>query len=58
MERYAITTHKDSGIKNNPNDWAVEHNEPRYVLSLLLSVIAVSLETVEIVEGLPAVEWG
>jgi len=58
MERYAITTHKDSGIKNNPNDWAVEHNKPRYILDLLLSVIAVSVETVEIVEGLPAVEWG
>ena len=58
MERYAITTHKDSGIKNNPNDWAVEHNKPRYILDLLLSVIAVSVETVEIVEGLPVVEWG
>ena len=21
MERYAVTTHKDSGIKNDPNDW-------------------------------------
>ncbi|GBU25147.1 helicase [Fibrobacteria bacterium R8-3-H12] len=58
MERYAITTHKDSGIKNNPNDWAAEHNKPRYILDLLLSVIAVSLETVDIVEGLPQVEWG
>jgi predicted helicase len=58
MERYAITTHKDSGIRNNPNDWAVEHNKPRYILDLLLSVITVSVETVEIVEGLPQVEWG
>jgi predicted helicase len=57
MERYAITTHKDSGIINDPNDWAVEHNNPRYILSLLLSVIAVSVETVGIVEGLPGVEW-
>ena len=22
MERYAITIHKDSGIKNDPNDWS------------------------------------
>ena len=53
MERYAITTHKDSGITNNPNDWATEHNNPRYILDLLLSVISLSVETVEIVNGLP-----
>jgi len=53
MERYAITTHKESGIKNNPNDWAIEHDNPRCILDLLLSVITVSVETVEIVDGLP-----
>ena len=53
MERYAITTHKDSGITNNPNDWATEHNNPHYILDLLLSVISLSMETVEIVNGLP-----
>lgn len=53
MERYAITTHKDSGITNNPNDWAIEHNNPHYILDLLLSVISLSVETVEIVNGLP-----
>jgi predicted helicase len=53
MERYAITTHKESGIKNDPNDWAKEHNNPRYILDLLLSVITVSVKTVDIVEGLP-----
>jgi predicted helicase len=31
MERYQITTHKESGIKNNPNDWATEVNSPRYI---------------------------
>ena len=30
-----------------------EHDKPRYILDLLLSVITVSLETVEIVKGLP-----
>lgn len=53
MERYQITTHKDSGIKNNPNDWADEVGNPRYILNLLLSVINVSVQTVNIVEGLP-----
>jgi predicted helicase len=57
MERYAITTHKESGITNNPNDWAAEHNNPRYILDLLLSVITVSVKTVDIVNSLPKVDW-
>lgn len=57
MERYAITTHKDSGITNDPNDWAEEVGNPRYVLDLLLSVVEVSVRSVEVVEGLPGVEF-
>lgn len=57
MERYAITTHKASGITNNPNDWAKEHNQPRYILDLLLSIINVSVQTVDIVDGLPKVKF-
>jgi predicted helicase len=53
MERYQVSIHKDSGIKNDPNDWAKEVGNPRYILDLLLSVIRVSVETVGIVEGLP-----
>ncbi|MDR0506785.1 MAG: hypothetical protein LBH32_08240, partial [Dysgonamonadaceae bacterium] len=57
IERYAVTTHKESGITNAPNDWAREHGNPRYILDLLLSVITVSVKTVDIVAGLPKVEW-
>lgn len=53
MERYQQTQDKKSLIKNNPNDWSIEHNQPRYILDLLLSVINVSVQTVEIVKGLP-----
>ena len=53
MERYAVTSHKDSGIKNDPNLWAREHKQPRYILDLLLSIIHVSLETQSIVSKLP-----
>lgn len=55
MERYAVTTHKESGIKNDPNDWSEEVGNPRYILDLLLSIINVSVQTVEIVGGLPVV---
>jgi predicted helicase len=57
MERYQITTHKDSGIVNNPNDWARETGNPRYILDLLLSVINVSVQTVEIVKSLPDIKF-
>ncbi|MFZ7152510.1 MAG: type ISP restriction/modification enzyme, partial [Bacteroidota bacterium] len=58
MERYQVTVHKDSGIVNDPNDWAKECGNPRYILDLLLSVINVSMQTVEIVEGLPRLKFG
>lgn len=57
MERYQIKTDKKSGIRNDPNDWAKEVGNDRYILDLLLSIIRVSVETVEIVEGLPEVEF-
>jgi len=58
IERYQVSTHKESGIVNNPNDWASEVGNPRYILDLLLSVINVSVQTVEIVNNLPKVDFG
>jgi len=57
MERYQVSTHKESGITNNPNDWATETGNPRYILDLLLSIINVSVQTVEIVKSLPNVKF-
>lgn len=57
MERYAVTVDKASQIKNDPNDWADEHNKPRYILDLLLSIITVSIKTLDIVESLPKLEF-
>jgi predicted helicase len=57
MERYQVTTHKESGITNNPNDWSKEVGNDSYILDLLLSIINVSVQTVEIVEGLPKVKF-
>ena len=53
MERYQLSTDKDSQITNDPNDWAKEHGDPKYILNLLKSVITVSVETMKIVNGLP-----
>lgn len=56
IDRYQIKTDTASGITNNPNDWANEHDDPRYILDLILSSITVSLKTLDIVENLPDVE--
>ncbi|MGI9345227.1 MAG: type ISP restriction/modification enzyme, partial [Gammaproteobacteria bacterium] len=57
MERQRISTHKDSGIVNSPNDWAVETmNNPRYPFDLLLKVIGISVDSVRIIKALPALK--
>ena len=57
MERQGVSTHKDSGIVNDANDWANETmNNPAYPLELFLRVIKVSLETMKIVKSLPKLD--
>lgn len=57
MERQGVSTHKDSGIVNDANDWAIETmNNPAYPLELFLRVITVSLETMKIVNNLPKLD--
>ena len=57
MERQTVRTDKASGIVSDANRYARETvGNPRYPLDLLLRIIAVSLETMEIVRGLPKLE--
>ena len=49
MERYAVTTDKASGIMDNPNDYGDE----KYIFNLLISVMAVSLKTLELIDSMP-----
>ena len=53
VERYQVTTDKDSGIVNDPNDWATEHDDPAYILNLVKRMVRVSVETMKIVKSLP-----
>ncbi|MFB2580897.1 type ISP restriction/modification enzyme [Herbiconiux sp. P15] len=55
-ERYQVTTHKVSGIANDPNDWGREHGEPLFIHDLLKRVIRISVETVAITKALPP-QW-
>jgi len=54
IDRYWIKTDNPSGIVNNPNDWSKEVGDPRYILDLLARVVTVSVETMNIVDALPA----
>ena len=49
VERYRDDTDKDSGIRNDCNEWG----GAEYVMSLIRRVVTVSVETVRILEGLP-----
>ena len=57
IDRYQVKTDKSSGIVNDANDWGIEHDNPRYILDLILSSITVSLKTLDIVDNLPAVDF-
>jgi predicted helicase len=57
MERYQVTLNKDTQITNDPNDWASDHEDPRYILDLILRLIRVSIETQEIVKSLPKLKF-
>ena len=49
IDRYQVRTDDRSGIVNDPN----REDDEEYIVRLVGKVVAVSLETVEIVEGLP-----
>lgn len=53
IDRYQVKVDKASEITNDPNDWS---DDPRYVIDLLKRVVTVSLETMKIVDALPALD--
>jgi len=53
IDRYQVRADKKSGIVNDPNDWAAEKGNKRYILDLIKRVTTVSIRTMEIVRSLP-----
>ncbi|WP_230846062.1 type ISP restriction/modification enzyme, partial [Propionibacterium freudenreichii] len=58
IDRYQIKTDKASGIVNDPNDWAKEHGDPRYIIDLVKRITRVSIDTMRIVDQLPELPIG
>ncbi|MDE6669907.1 MAG: hypothetical protein K2K26_09550 [Muribaculaceae bacterium] len=57
MDRYTVTKDPKSLIINDPNDWSKEPHNPTYIFDLLLSVINLSVQTVDIVNSLPKLKF-
>lgn len=53
IDAWRVRTDKASGIVNDPNDWATEHDDPAYILKLVGRVVTVSMRTLDIVASLP-----
>lgn len=53
MERYCDKVDSKSGIRNDANQWGIEHGNPKYPLELLQSIITLSLKTLDIIDTLP-----
>jgi predicted helicase len=53
IDRYQVKTDAASGIVNDPNDWS---DDPRYIIDLLRRIVTVSLETMKVVDALPALD--
>jgi hypothetical protein len=47
---------KPSGIVNDPNDRSGEGRDPRYIIDLLARIVTVSVETMKVVDTLPALD--
>lgn len=50
IERYQVVVDKKTGIVRNPNE---AYDNPRYIVDLVKKVVRVSVETVNIIDGLP-----
>lgn len=57
MERYCDKVDAKSGIRNDANQWGIEHGNPRYPLDLLQSIITLSIKTLDIVDNLPKITF-
>ncbi|MFV0561092.1 MAG: DEAD/DEAH box helicase [Enterococcus sp.] len=52
MEEYKVSKYSN-GLTDDPNDFS---DDPKYILNLLLSIINVSMQTVDLVNSLPSLE--
>ena len=50
IDRYQVKKDRASGIVNDPNDWAEEVGNPRYIVELIGRVVRVAMDTLRVVD--------
>ena len=55
-DRYKVTVDKKTGRINDPNDYAREYGNPRYIFELAENVINIAIKTVAILDELNKIE--
>lgn len=53
VDQYQVKKDKKSGIVDDPNEFS---DNPKYIFNLLLSIINVSIQTMDLIESLPPLE--
>ena len=53
MNQYQINNDRKSGVIDDPNEFS---DNPKYILNLLISIITVSVETLNLIDELPKFE--
>lgn len=53
IDRYRVTIDKKSQIRNDPNDWCREHDNPSYIAGLVPRLVTVSMTTQDLIATLP-----
>ncbi|RSA48978.1 DEAD/DEAH box helicase [Enterococcus faecium] len=53
IDQYQVKKDKKSGIVDDPNEFS---DNPKYIFNLLLSIINVSMQTMDLIESLPPLE--
>ena len=53
IDQYQVKKDKKSGIVDVPNEFS---NNPKYIFNLLLSIIYVSMQTIDLIDSVPSLE--
>ena len=57
IDRYQVKFDPKSEILNDPNAWCSDHNDEKYIFNLILSLLTVSLKTLDIISTLPEIDF-
>ena len=57
MDKYQVSIHKESQIKNDPNDYLEEIQDYKYIINLIKRLVYISIQSVNIINKLPKINF-